>query len=230
MNKKISLILPARDVADIVQSQLDEICQLHWLYEIIVVSNQSQDYTYEKVLEYAKIDDRVKILRADSVDKNGIGYGYAIQAGFAYATGDYIFKADFDGTYPIALIESFVDSLIAENKQIALTSRFPLQKDSYVPLFNRIGIWVLNFFFLMKNGVKIDDVLCGLYGGQAEAIRKMNLIEGGWNFSIAFKLKTMQQYKESVKQFNIKQKEKVIRSHQQYFQTFYTHLMYILFN
>jgi glycosyltransferase involved in cell wall biosynthesis len=227
-NKKISLVLPSRSVSKILSHQLDIIPD--FIDEIIVVSNKSKDDTYAKALEYSKTHPRVVALEDDRVDESGIGYGYAIQSGFKAATGDYIFKADFDGTYPIEEIKHFVETLIAENKLIAIGTRYPVKENSKVKLFNSVGVWVLNTVSMFKNGYRFSDILCGLYGGQKNAVKNLNLEEGGWNLSVEFKLKSAKMYKNLVKQFHIEQRSQMTASNQKYFQTGWLHLNYIIFS
>lgn len=225
-NKSITLVLPSRNVGKIIKKQLDSIPS--FIDKIIIVSNNSKDDTYKKAIEYSQSHPRVQVFQDDRVDASGIGYGYAISTGFENSTTDYTFKADFDGTYPVEKIIEFVEYLEKNDGLFAVGTRYPVAKESHVKLFNTFGVWVLNNVNWIRNGTKFNDILCGLYGGKTEAIKQLNCTEGGWNYSIEFKLRAAKMFKNKVFQFKILQAQSLTVSHQKYFQTGWLHLNYLL--
>lgn len=92
MNEKISIIIPAYNIEDYLRNTLESVLkQTHTNIEVIVVNDGSQDRTGAVIDEYAKMDNRVKVIHK----KNG-GVTSARLEGLKVATGDWIGFVDGD--------------------------------------------------------------------------------------------------------------------------------------
>lgn len=74
-------------------------------YEIIYCDDGSTDNTQSKILQIAKSDNSVKLIRLS----RNFGKEIAITAGIQQARGQAILSIDADGQHPIELIPQFVD-------------------------------------------------------------------------------------------------------------------------
>ncbi len=90
-------IIDARDSAKLVANE----------YEIIVVDDGSRDRTDEVVLELAKHDSNIRVVKHD---KNK-GYGAAVKTGLKACRKDWIFFTDSDGQFHYDELPQFVKSI-----------------------------------------------------------------------------------------------------------------------
>lgn len=82
----VSVVVPCYNVQDYVRETLDSLIgQTLCNIEIICVNDGSTDGTLDVLNEYAAQDNRIKV-----IDKANGGYGSAMNAGMAVATGEYI--------------------------------------------------------------------------------------------------------------------------------------------
>ena len=92
MNKKISVIIPIYNTEKYLARCVDSIlCQKYSNLEIILVNDGSTDSCAQICDDFAKKDDRVKVIHK----QNG-GLASARKAGIRVATGDYVFNLDSD--------------------------------------------------------------------------------------------------------------------------------------
>lgn len=92
MNDKISVIVPAYNIADYIENTIQSICeQTYPDLEIIIVDDGSQDKTSEIVDKLSEIDKRIKVIHK----KNG-GVSSARFCGIEAATGQWIGFVDGD--------------------------------------------------------------------------------------------------------------------------------------
>ncbi len=83
---KVSVIVPVYNVEKYLHQCLDSICgQTLTDIEIIVVNDGSTDGSLEIIREYAKKDNRIKV-----IDKENEGYGKSMNRGLDAALGEYI--------------------------------------------------------------------------------------------------------------------------------------------
>ena len=99
-----SVVLPARNEAASIATAVDTIsgvldsCSPNW--EIVVVDDGSDDQTYERLLELAGQDSRVRAIRFS----RNFGKEAAILAGLQHAKGDTVITMDADLQHPPELI------------------------------------------------------------------------------------------------------------------------------
>jgi glycosyltransferase involved in cell wall biosynthesis len=222
---KISVVMPGRTVSHILEYQLNQIPD--FVDEIILVSNRSKDDTLEKARFLQTTNPKLVVLEDNRADRDKIGYGYAIQTGLAATTGDLVFKIDVDGTYPVEILDQVIDYMLANDLDLISCNRYPVRPATKIPWIIRLGVAVLNLEVAILFGYPIKDVISGMYGGKTAAVRSLNLIEGGWDFSIEFKLASIQKFKHKFGEFHIDQKPSQTKSHQNYLKTGLRHMKFI---
>lgn len=83
---KVSIVVPVYNTSAFLRQCLDSlVSQTLQDIEIICVNDGSTDSSFDIINEYAKRDDRVKVI--SQINK---GYGAAMNSGFAHASGEYI--------------------------------------------------------------------------------------------------------------------------------------------
>src|SRR5688572_23265612 len=166
-NKKISLYLPCRNETKKLENVLARISK--FIDEVIIVRNKSTDNTYSKAIELG-----VKAYRDDrTID--GIGYGFAHMTGIAKATGDIIISADGDAEHPIEDLGKIIEFMLDKNLDFMTCSRYPLKEGSVMSFKQKLGVAILNLEVRLLYGIKMNDVLSGMWLFKKEVKDKLNL-------------------------------------------------------
>ena len=114
-NEKISVIIPAYNIADYLPRCLDSILnQTYQNLEVIVVNDGSCDDTDEVVLEYAKQDSRVHL-----ISKCNEGVSKARLAGVSVSTGEWIGFVDGDDEIDVDMYERLLLNALNHNAEIS---------------------------------------------------------------------------------------------------------------
>lgn len=142
--------------------------------EILIADNGSTDGS----LEIAEREGA----RTVSVPQKG--YGSALWAGIAAASGRYVIMGDADGSYDFSTLMPFVD-LLRQGNDLVIGNRFRggiapgamplLHKYLGNPLLSRIG----RLFF----GIGIGDFHCGLRGFNRDRVCQLQLHTSGMEFA-----------------------------------------------
>ncbi len=107
--QRLSLVIPMFNeeaVVPFLRSTVAQfISELKGGAEVILVNDGSTDLTLREVVEWAKQDDRVKII---NLSRN-FGHQIALTAGLDYATGDAIVTIDADLQDPVNLVHSMIE-------------------------------------------------------------------------------------------------------------------------
>jgi len=178
--KKISVIIPCKNEAEIIASLIREIPSC--VDEVIVIDNDSSDNTFSE----AKNAGAIVLKEKRAI--NGIGYGYAHQTGLALASGDYFVAIDGDKTYPSFEIKKIIDFMEKEKVDFVSCNRLPLKNKSSISKTRKLGIIILNWVVRLLYGYPIKDTLTGMWVTKKEVVEKLNLKQGGWDFSPEIKL------------------------------------------
>ena len=116
---KISVIIPVYNVELYLKECLDSVInQTLKDIEIICIDDNSTDNSYNILLEYQKIDNRIKIIK----HKENLGLGPARNSGIRKAKGEYIYFIDSDDYISTNYINSLYESAIKYNADIVGTS------------------------------------------------------------------------------------------------------------
>jgi len=221
-NLKISLYFPCRNESQNLEKILARIPD--FVDEKIIVSNRSTDNTVAKAkaLGFKVYEDN----RAD----DGIGYGYAHMTGIEKSTGDIIIAADGDAEHPIENLGHIIKHMIALNYDFLYCSRYPLTNPKDMTLMQTLGIFLLNFEVRVLYGIKLNDMLSGMWLMKKEVKNSLNLTEGGWDLSPQIKLNAVK-LGLNFGEYNISpHKRSAGSTNQQYFKTGFNHMIWILKN
>jgi glycosyltransferase involved in cell wall biosynthesis len=221
-NKRITVCLPCRNEANHLHEVVARIPS--FVDEIIVISNKSTDGTVKAAKKLG-----VKVFE-DNRTIDGIGYGYAHMTGIKNATGDIIVGADGDATYPIEDLASVIDYLDKQKLDFISCNRYPLQDGTKIPFKLKLGVWLLNMETRVLYGVKIQDILSGMWVFRSDARDKLDLTMGDWNLSPQIKINAATNRSIAFSEFSIAQHQRLGESHQNYFKTGFSHAMWILKN
>ncbi len=218
---KISVVIPCKDEENSIARTINSIPK--YVDEIIVVDNGSSDRTVSQALK-----TKAKVLK-ENRKLNGIGYGYAILRGLREAQGDYIFTIDADGSHPANEIAKILDYAIENKIDVVSCSRLPLSSIESISQFRKIGIYVLNIQAYLLFGIKIQDMLSGMFCIKRTALSRMNLKMGDWNLSPEVKISAATNKNISFAEYPISQiPRKAGESKQVVWTTGKTHVAYIL--
>lgn len=120
-------------------------------YEVIVVENGSTDYTVDVLEELAGQYDRLRVL----THREPLGYGGALQVGFANATKDLIFYTDGDAQYDPRELRLLLPAL---RDDIDIVNGWKIDRSDPVHriVIGRTYHHIVKFLF----GFKLRDVDC----------------------------------------------------------------------
>lgn len=175
---QISVVIPCLDeeaaVGAVVEQAWEGIERSGRTGEVIVVDNGSVDASAAVA---AAAGARV-------VYEPRRGYGRAYLTGIDSANGDYIVMADADGTYPVAELGAFVDSLERGN-DLVLGSRFQgTIHDGAMPWSHRwVGNPILTRMLNALFGIRVSDAHCGMRAARRSALRRLDLHATGMEFA-----------------------------------------------
>ncbi len=221
-NKTITVCLPCRNEGEHLKETIKLIPK--FIDEIIVVSNKSTDDT---VAQAKKLG--LKVFE-DNRTMGGIGYGYALMTGFKKATSDITVSADGDATYPLEDLPKILDHFIDEEFDFISCNRYPVQVGTKIPASLRLGVWTLNTEVRLLYGLKINDILSGMWVFKRPVAKKLNLTMGDWNLCPQIKLAAARNPNIKFGEFSIGQHERQGDSKQQYLKTGFSHLWWIFKN
>jgi glycosyltransferase involved in cell wall biosynthesis len=177
-DRRISLVLPSRNERDGLARLLALVPP--WVDEVVVADSSTDDSAAV-----------ARALGADVVPVARRGYGRALKAGFARATGDLVVAMDADGTYPVEAAElaPLLDRIVDDRADFVSASRFPLRFDPRVMgparfAGNRIVTAWASLLFL----VRFSDVLSGMWAFRRTLVPRFEPLSDGWNFSQEIKI------------------------------------------
>jgi glycosyltransferase involved in cell wall biosynthesis len=119
-------------------------------FEVIIIDDGSSDDTGRIADELADRDGRIKVVH----HPRNLGYGAALQSGFAAATKELVFYTDGDGQFDI----SEMPPLLPLMDQYDIVSCYRLnRRDS---LIRKINGWCWTKLVCLLFGLKIRDIDC----------------------------------------------------------------------
>lgn len=223
-NHTISVILPCRNEGQHLIQVVNKIPK--YVDEIIIVSNKSTDNTFDIA---KSLGGKVRAYE-DNRALNGIGYGYAHMTGIKKARGDIIVGADGDATYPFKDIDKITKYMLDNGQDFISCNRYPVQEGTKIPFKLRCGVFILNIEVLLLYGVKINDILSGMWVFKKDVAKNLNLTMGDWNLSPQIKLNARLNKNISFSEYSISQEQRLGTTKQKYFKTGIQHAIWILRN
>lgn len=119
-------------------------------FEVIIVDDGSSDDTGKIAAELAAGDDRVKVVH----HPRNLGYGAALQSGFAAATKELVFYTDGDGQFDISEMPPLLELMA----QYDIVSAYRLDRKD--PIIRKINGWCWTKLVCLLFGLKIRDIDC----------------------------------------------------------------------
>ena len=170
MDKKISIILPAKNESS---GLFDLLTQLKFEYpdcELVLVNDGSTDDT-------GKIADEL----ADKVIHHpySMGNGAAIKSGARHATGNVLIFMDADGQHKPSDISTLLQKF-QEGYEMVIGARISSSQATFI---RRFGNFVYNKFASLMTGVKIRDLTSGFRVVDANKFRQfLYLLPNGFSY------------------------------------------------
>jgi hypothetical protein len=159
-NPSISIVIPARNEAGMIEHIVKELPSLGSFTELIFVEGHSKDNTWQEIQRVAQeYKAEKKILIAQ---QNGKGKGDAVRKGFDMATGDILTIYDADMTVPPEDIAKFYRAIVEGRGDFINGSRlvYPLEKES-MRFLNLLGNKFFSLAFSWLLNSRLKDTLCG---------------------------------------------------------------------
>lgn len=153
--KKI-IIIPAYNESESIKNTVGDIVKNAKGFDYIIINDCSTDDT-------AKICRENKFNYLDL--PVNLGIGGAVQTGYMYAyrnNYDVAVQVDGDGQHNALYLNEMADTLVNENLDMVIGSRFITNEGFQSSGMRRFGIWNLNFIIKILTGKKITDCTSGM--------------------------------------------------------------------
>lgn len=159
-NRSVSIIVPARNEAGMIQKIINELPNMGRRTEIIFIEGNSTDNTRDMIknaIADYKGPKKIKLAIQD-----GKGKGDAVRKGLDMATGDILMIYDADITVPPEELPKFYNAIVENKGEFINDSRlvYPMEKQS-MRTANYIGNKFFSLAFSWLLGQRIKDTLCG---------------------------------------------------------------------
>ena len=158
-NPLVSVLIPARNEEKNIGNILSDLQQNQYKnLEIIVFNDQSEDKTAEIVREFAKADNRIKLLDSPFLPDGWLGKNHACYSLAKNATGKYFLFLDADVRITGEVIAGAI--AFSEKNQLGLISVFPRQimkslgEWITIPNMNYILLTLLPLILVRKTGIQ----------------------------------------------------------------------------
>jgi glycosyltransferase involved in cell wall biosynthesis len=175
---EVSVVMPCLNEAQTLEACIRKaqgtLEKEHLAGEIIVADNGSSDGSIE-IAE--RLGVKVVHVRAK-------GYGHALMAGIASASGKYIVMGDSDESYDFAQIPSFLEPLRA-GADLVMGNRFRggIERNAMPPLHQYFGNPLLSRIGQLFFHSPVGDFYCGIRGFRKDAYERMDLRTTGMEFA-----------------------------------------------
>ncbi len=138
------------NVGRTVEKALAVLEKLNMDFEVIIIDDGSSDDTGRIADELAGRDERVKVVH----HPGNLGYGAALQSGFAAATKELVFYTDGDGQFDIGEMPPLLPLM----KQYDIVSCYRLDRQD--SLIRKINGWCWTKLVCLLFGLKVRDIDC----------------------------------------------------------------------
>ena len=167
---------------------------------LIVIPAYNEELTIGSVVTLAKkygdvlvIDDGSSDRTSEIAESSGAivvkhevnkGKGKALKTGFDYALAndyDAVVCIDADGQHNPDEIPLLLEPILEDKADLVIGSRYLNGAHKNIPLYRRLGLWVLNVTTILASGVKITDSQSGFRALSRKALEVLNLNFSGYN-------------------------------------------------
>lgn len=178
---KISIVVPAYNEEDCIESTVSDLSKEFPDAEIIVVCNGCTDSTFD-VCSNINVPN-LKVLEF----KEAIGKGGAVIEGFRVAKGDYVGFVDSDGSFSPSSVKKVVEELDEYDSAIASKWKGMHVSDVSSGAFRKVGSRVWNFLARKLVGLDFEDTQAGLKffrKAVVEEVLKKPFVCKGFDFDV----------------------------------------------
>jgi glycosyltransferase involved in cell wall biosynthesis len=152
-------------------------------HEIIVVDDCSED----RSLEISK-SQSVKVYSL----KKHMGKGYALRVGFAKAKGEIIATIDSDGSHRPEELPLLLTSILQDQADFVIGSRFLHEKPASARKLNAIGVRLFNVLIKIFTRTKVSDSQSGYRAMKSEILKNLGLRSDEYEIESEMLVKTAQ--------------------------------------
>jgi glycosyltransferase involved in cell wall biosynthesis len=152
-------------------------------HEIIVVDDCSED----RSLEISK-SQSVKVYSL----KKHMGKGYAFRVGFAKAKGEIIATIDSDGSHRPEELPLLLTSILQDQADFVIGSRFLHEKPASARKLNAIGVRLFNVLIKIFTRTKVSDSQSGYRAMKSEILKNLGLRSDEYEIESEMLVKTAQ--------------------------------------
>ncbi|MFM9875227.1 MAG: glycosyltransferase [Nitrosarchaeum sp.] len=155
VNPKVSIILPARNEEKFIRKCLDSLINQDYInYEIIVIDDSSEDQTGKIILEYAKTNSKIIVVRAQIKPDGWMGKNWACMEGYKKATGELLLFTDADTVHSQKVISLAVSHLLSFN----LDALSAIPKLLAIDFWTRITLPMISIFLHSRfSAIRVND-------------------------------------------------------------------------
>lgn len=155
VNPKVSIILPARNEEKFIRKCLDSLINQDYInYEIIVIDDSSEDQTGKIILEYAKTNSKIIVVRAQIKPDGWMGKNWACMEGYKKATGELLLFTDADTVHSQKVISLAVSHLLTFN----LDALSAIPKLLAIDFWTRITLPMISIFLHSRfSAIRVND-------------------------------------------------------------------------
>jgi len=182
----ISVVIPTLDEEENIESLLEEIDDvLEEEHEIIVVDD-SEDSTAEKVRDTGT--------DAEVVSGGGRDIGYAIRRGLSEADGDVIVQMDADFSHPPEKLPDLVEA-VRSGADVVVGSRYVEGGDRNDPLYRRIFPLLGSYLYRILLRSPVRDVTSGFKAYDIDSLETVQdpALPDGFHFQAASLMKLLEE-------------------------------------
>ncbi|MBO8175035.1 MAG: glycosyltransferase family 2 protein [Thermococcus sp.] len=142
--------------------------------DVLVVDDGSKDKTSKIAQEVGAIVVKHEVNR---------GKGQALKTGFNYALHndyDVVVCIDADGQHNPEEIPLLLKPILNDEADLVIGSRYLNGAHKNIPLYRRVGLWILNKTTVLASGVKITDSQSGFRALNRRALESLELSANGY--------------------------------------------------
>ncbi|MDP3791607.1 MAG: glycosyltransferase family 2 protein [Candidatus Omnitrophota bacterium] len=156
----VSVIVPARNEADNIESAVKRIPHMGPDDEIIFVEGHSKDGTWDRIIEAQKKYSAERKIAA--IKQSGIGKADAVRKGLEAASKDVLMILDADLSVAPESLRLFYDAIVKDKGEFVNGSRlvYPMDKKA-MRFLNIVGNKFFATAFSYVLGQRFKDTLCG---------------------------------------------------------------------
>jgi glycosyltransferase involved in cell wall biosynthesis len=179
LHPSASVIMPLYNEAAFVRRVLEEVLRQPSVAEVIVVDDCSTDESHEIVLQIAKSESRIKLIR----HAHNMGKGAALRTGIGKASADIVLIQDADLEYDPADYAALLKPILSGKADAVFGSRFIGSHEHRVLYFwHSLGNQFLTLLSNMTTNLNLTDMEACYKVFKRELIQSVTIEEDRFGF------------------------------------------------